>query len=545
MSVRVLAGDRRAAVPVAAWLSAPDAVASIRDDAHRRIAALDAEDGTRLVVKLFRIGSGAHPLRERLRAWVGQGPADREWRALRALHAAGAPVPRPVAFGIGPSGDRWLALEAVPGVPLREALAAPPRERRARLVALGRAVAAFHACGFRHGDLHVGNVLVAGERVVLIDLQRSGPGATASDRLADLAHLDHSLGTATSTAGRVRVRAAALGADTPLPAAARAALRAIAEGSARRRRRHFESRLRHALREGRAFARVRAAGARGLRARTLGAEAVEEALALHAETALRPPLPAASAGAGPERLDAGSRTAVCAFEVGGHRLVSKAWRAGSLGRALADAFRGSPARRAWVGGHGLALLGVGAPMPLAFLEWRRLGIPVRSIVLMEDLRPDRGAHDVLERGDAGERTAALDALLRALLRLHRAGASHGDLKASNVLLHVHDGCVEARLVDLEDVRFPGALSDAARVHALAQLCASVGDALDAPPRERFFARYARALPFAAGPADARGRVFRESLARGHRFTGAGCAGPATPGASSATPVRGAARSTGT
>ena len=67
--------------------------------------------------------------------------------------------------------------------------------------------------------------------------------------------------------------------------------------------------------------------------------------------------------------------------------IVKEYTAGGLARALADAFRGSPARRAWLAGHGLRELGIAAATPYAFVERRRFGLPVASAAVFEDLRP--------------------------------------------------------------------------------------------------------------------------------------------------------------
>jgi len=79
-----------------------------------------------------------------------------------------------------------------------------------------------------------------------------------------------------------------------------------------------------------------------------------------------------------------------------------------------------------------------------------------------------------------------------------------------------------RLIDLEGVRFPVRLRAARRLHALAELNASLPDAYPAQLRRRAFRRYAAALPFRGGWRPALARVVRESLARQHRWTGAGC-----------------------
>jgi Lipopolysaccharide kinase (Kdo/WaaP) family len=141
---------------------------------------------------------------------------------------------------------------------------------------------------------------------------------------------------------------------------------------------------------------------------------------------------------------------------------------------------------------------------------------VRSWVVLADLRP---APDGLEAAQEAPE-AALAALARLAIGLHRRGVDHGDLKCTNV--HFVGPEREPHLVDLESVRFRR-LPDGARLDALAQLNASLPDAVPAPARRRAFVRYALALPFARGREAALREVVARSLARRHRWTGADCA----------------------
>jgi hypothetical protein len=163
--------------------------------------------------------------------------------------------------------------------------------------------------------------------------------------------------------------------------------------------------------------------------------------------------------------------------------------------------------------------GIDAAEPLARLERRVLGLPVASWLVMEDLRPA----PVAAFADTLDAPAVLDALADLAIELHRAGADHGDLKATHVFLHARAGRLVPRLVDLDRVRFRDAVSDARRLRALAQLNASLPDAFPADARCRAFARYAAALPFGRDVTAVRREVVRASLARAHRWTGAGCA----------------------
>jgi tRNA A-37 threonylcarbamoyl transferase component Bud32 len=478
--------------------------ARLHENARRLLLRADLEGFGSVAIKRFR--ADRHLTRERLKRALGRSPAEREWRALRALHAAGAAVPEPLALARVAGGDAILVLRFVAGVPLAQALGAGRQRRAAILESLGRAVAEVHAAGFAHGDLHAGNVLVADGRAVLLDLQHARRLRGPADRLRDLGRLDYSLWRLVNAPARLRVRRAALALLDPRDPAAREELRAVGRTAQRRADAHARSRTRRSLRSRRLVAAVRGAGFAGWRLRELAEADLEAALAAHR---------GALARGGASRLKADARSRVSAVAAGARRVVVKEFGPRGLCRALADRVRGSPARRAWLGGHGLRARGLGAPLPLACLERRRLGLPLASLVVLEDLRPAPDALAALER--APEPTVA--ALTRLLVALHRRGVDHGDLKATHVFLTDRG---RAALVDLEGVRFPRRLREARRRRALAELNASLPDAFPAEWRCRAFRRYARELPFGVGNEAALREVVRESLARRHRFRGEGC-----------------------
>jgi hypothetical protein len=284
-------------------------------------------------------------------------------------------------------------------------------------------------------------------------------------------------------------------------------LRAGAAADARARE-HARSRTASACRPGRLAAAFEAEGARGLRLRELGSDAL---------TAIR----AALAARDGRVYKSDARSSVTALEVAGQRVVVKETPFRGVARALADVWRGSAGFRAWRAGHGLLARRIGAALPLAFGERRVLGVPVSSWVVLEDLQPATSATLALEAGAAAAEEV-LDALAQFAIALHRAGVDHGDLKGTHILLQRTATGLEPRLIDLEGVRFPVRLRATRRLHSLAELNASLPDAYPAPLRRRAFRRYAAALPFRGGWQSALARVVCESLARRHRWTGAGC-----------------------
>jgi hypothetical protein len=249
---------------------------------------------------------------------------------------------------------------------------------------------------------------------------------------------------------------------------------------------------------------------RGLRLQRFPDAAVTAALAGHQ---------AALARGGPAVLKRDHRARVTAVEAQGHRIVVKQVMKGGLRKRVADLFRGSPGRRAWVAGHGLLARGIPAATPLAFVERRRFGSVIESAVMLEDLRPAKAASqlDDLHEGDA---TALL---CRLAIDLHSRAVRHGDLQASHIFVSGGQDGPRAALIDLEGVRFRRHLSQRSRIQALAELNASLADAA-LPPAERMraFARYARALPFRMGNERALARIVELSLERKHRWRGTDC-----------------------
>lgn len=250
---------------------------------------------------------------------------------------------------------------------------------------------------------------------------------------------------------------------------------------------------------------------RGMRLLRVPEAAVLEALAAH--RSVRGP-------DDPRVLKWDERSRTTAANAGERRVVVKEYLAGGILRRLADLWRGSPARRAWRGGHGLLARQIGAATPLAFLEPRGLRPAAGSLLVLEDLRPDRPADRCA--AEANDPAPIVDALTRLAVALHRGRVIHGDLKASHVYLGLRGGQLEPRLIDLEGVRFARHLGDRRRIRALAELNASLPDAVSDAVRRRAFARYAAALPFRRSSDASLSRVVRLSLARAHRWTGTRC-----------------------
>jgi hypothetical protein len=266
-----------------------------------------------------------------------------------------------------------------------------------------------------------------------------------------------------------------------------------------------------ALEPGHAFVRIRSGEYRGMRLRSAAEH--EIASALEAGRGV----PDESVG---RVLKSDRRAQVTEVRSGCGSWIVKDYRAGGFLRRTADCFRGSPARRAWRGGHGLRARNIGAATPIAFVERRSWGVPMASAIVLEDLQELEPA-DRCDASWADDREV-VDAIVRLAIRLHRCRVAHSDLKASHVLLERSGKGIEGRLIDLEGVRFRRRLGDRARIQALAELNASLPDRIPAELRCQAFLRYAAALPFRCDANDALRRIVAISLARRHHWTGGDC-----------------------
>ena len=183
---------------------------------------------------------------------------------------------------------------------------------------------------------------------MLIDLQAARRSRSERARIRDLGRLDHSLRRILSRGDRVRLRADALGVARPLDAEGRAHVRAVGDASLARARAHAASRARRSLRAGRRAQALECAGGRGLVSRAFDPAAVIALFAAPADTV--------------------------GYEVRRYRA------------SLRDLWRGSAARRAWAVAHALEASDLACVTPVAFLEWRRFGVALRSALVVADDR---------------------------------------------------------------------------------------------------------------------------------------------------------------
>lgn len=387
----------------------------------KRVVAEGRLDGQAVLAKLFIADGAERHLR-------------RERDGIAALVAAGIDTPELLGEGafdgnarilltrfLGSAenlGDLWSAAPRPPGDGAALALLTP---------AVG-IVGRMHAAGLTQSDLHLGNFLRDGERLLVIDgdaverhsapLPATQAGANLAILFAQLpaswdAHLAPLLTTYRSASG-IAPDAAGLAAE----------IRRVRDW-------RLDDLLKKSVRDCSLFA-VRQSLTRFTSAVRAEAETVEPVLA-DPDAAI----------AGGTLLKDGNSSTVARIDVAGRSIVIKRYNLKSAGHALSRLWRPSRAWNAWQVAIRLRFLGIATPAPLALIE-ERWGPLRRRAWLVTEYRSGQHLRALLS-ADAAPPPDIARALSDTFAALHQARISHGDLKASNLLW---DG-QELLLLDLD------------------------------------------------------------------------------------------------
>ncbi|MBI4605836.1 MAG: hypothetical protein HY721_28040, partial [Planctomycetes bacterium] len=402
-----------------------------------------AEGG--LLAKVYRYTSRWDRLRYRLLPHR----AEQEWRALRRFAELGLPTARALAVaeerregrlvggglfaeflaGTAPLAERLHDLCSGPG---RGEGAAPlPAAAIGLLEGAGRLVRAMHDRGVAHRDLHAGNILVeaGGASLRLIDLHtcvfRRSIGRRR--RRAGVSKLLHSLRRSVPAAGLAAL-VEAYGPEALVPGAdAARALEDLLEDVEAIQRKRQKSRSKRCFLPSTQFAVERSPGVRLYHLREVPAEALEPLWT-------RDP---------PGRvLKAARRGWVAAAGLGPRRVLVKHRRYGLL-EGIQSLFESHALRRAYGGGHALAVRGIPTPRVVALREVRRLGMAREAHIvteLVEDGEPldEHLFREYWGKPAHGARALRKHAIVRAAGRLvralHDAGLFPHDLSPQNLLV---------------------------------------------------------------------------------------------------------------
>jgi tRNA A-37 threonylcarbamoyl transferase component Bud32 len=477
---------------LAQWLQNGQAQV-VKTGPHRVVYRVTLTGGAVIYVK--------HNLLPDVRAWLRQmvrpSKARMEYDRALAVAARGVPTIEPLALGerhafLG-ACDSYLVTRALDDTQtlntlIATALGPLPRRRRALVrqrlaVALGRFVARLHAAGIRHNDFHAANILVrldTGDEphLFLIDLGavHLGPALDWSASRDNLVMLGGWFATRVSRADRLRFwrayfEARGLGRwlrGLRRPQEHLALARELEEGIRARGLAFCRGRDRRCLVSNRYYRRLRGAGVVGYAVADLGPTVLAPFLA-------DPDAPFRAPGV---RLLKDSRSSTVAeleivHEGRLRRVIYKRFRVTAWSDPVTALLRPTPALRSWKFGHGLRERCLPTARPLLVLHRVRAGLRREGYLLCEKIEDAVDLHGFLAglaRRPSGEACQALalaiDAVARAVRRLHRCRLSHRDLKAANLLL---TGELESQASPFQPV---GAVAAGATISSLLPLPAS-------------------------------------------------------------------------
>jgi len=471
----------------------------VKDNTVRTVARLAdpaGPDVPGLYVKRFKF----RKMRERLKHLLVPTKPRVEWRAGRALQAAGIPTCDVLAMAVSRSRglprEGFLVSREVQGAETLQAfLQAHPADREV-LDELAELTARFVDAGFYHHDYHVGNLLIdpqspVGQRLSIIDLHSvrcRPPGRRGLLRMLSMLTLSAG-GAGVDAEGQHRLVSGFLEArqDHPLSQAERVGwLRSIACARQRQHQAHMRSRTRRCVVESSLFTRERTHEFVVHRRRDVSMDVIQGAIRRHED--------AMSAGEDEARIfRRGHRTEVTICPCDNvpdleatsptppeqrlpGRACVKAFKRCTTVERIKDLLRArSRARSAWVAARGLEVRAIPTARPLALLESRDKLKGRPDYLLTEALENDASLHEFARDllPPPAKRRALGRAVAELLVRMADERVYHPDTKPSNVLIRQTPAGFRLWLVDLERTRFGKRWRRRDWVKALARLDAGL------------------------------------------------------------------------
>lgn len=403
----------------------------------KRLVAVGELNGQAVVVKLFT-------------ARAADRHAQRELDGLLALKAAGIATPAIVAHGDLEPDGRFICTEYLQGSSSLQQLWDVSDDRpigsAPAVDLLGQAlgsIAAMHRAGLMQTDLHLGNFLLQGEQLYVIDgdaIELVSPGQPlaaqrAEDNLAIFfAQLDRSWDEYAELLLIHYLQVNAERAINPVR---------LAERIQRVRAQRLADWLRKAVRDCSLFQVKRNWWRYSAAVRARAAD-------------LRPLLEAPDAPfEQTPQLKDGATSSVTLAPLGATCVVIKRYNIKGLGHWLSRFWRPSRAWHSWLAAQRLQFLRIPTPAPLAMIE-SRFGPLRRRAWLICEYCPGQSLMELF--GAQGERLPTPEqghALLSMLRQLAESHISHGDFKATNLLWHAD----KVWLIDLDSMQVhPGQAS---------------------------------------------------------------------------------------
>ena len=353
---------------------------------------------------------------------------DKEWQGLKELRRRGLSSPEPLFYGKTEDG-RWIVVieKIADSATVVDMLneTAHKSKKLYLLVRVCRELARQHRQGVLQKDLHLGNYLTAGNRIYVLDpseMQFASRQVSRKQSISQLALLVcHSpAGDMRSTQAACREYFEARGWD----------FRDSDELLLQRelfahRKTGVKRALKKCVRTSKRYLRIKAGAHTAVfdRAFCEGGEPLD--LMDHIDTLM-------DAG---HILKDGNTCYVSRLSWNGKDVVVKRYNHKGFFHSLRQSLRASRARRGWLNGHRLRMLGISTPRPLAYFEQHRGPLLWDCYLVTEYVQGPKLYHFLREAGTTEEqRSTATARVIDMLNSMGEYKISHGDLKHSNIVI---------------------------------------------------------------------------------------------------------------
>lgn len=118
----------------------------------------------------------------------------------------------------------------------------------------------------------------------------------------------------------------------------------------------------------------------------------------------------------------------------GQDIVIKRYNHKGLIHSLRHTIKKSRGRRVWLHSHRLGMLGIAAHKPAAFVEYRKASLVWKSYIITEYVEGRRLSDFIQHNTDGPQQSNLTKKLSELLEKLHACRITHGDLKPSNILI---------------------------------------------------------------------------------------------------------------
>lgn len=371
------------------------------------------------------------------------------WRRLRKervglqkLKDCGVHSPELLFWGKTSKGRLAVVTEKIADAPtVLEALknTASHSERVDLLVRVCRQLAVQHIRGVIQKDLHLGNLLLDEERILMLDpgqMHFAGRPLGRAKSISQLALLGRNLPADDNESISRLCREYFAVRQWDFEAVDEKMFAKMTKGHTKRVMRRT---LRKCLRTNRRQIRLRNSGCSGVFERAFCGKTPPEDMAEKIDELM----------AGGEILKDGNTCYISRFIWNGIDVVVKCYKHKSLIHSLRHTLKRSRARHGWRHAHRLGVLEVATPRPLAYIERLKGHVIWKSYFVTEYVDGEKLYYHLRDDNvSAEQRSTTLRRTVEMLDKIAEYGVTHGDVKPSNILVTRDGPC----LTDLDSMR---------------------------------------------------------------------------------------------